>query len=198
MELRQRPTGGGKVYNAKTNEVLDGKVYNITACFRAYNSLDESIQDYFNLICTASRYRKALTANTPKECIQAIKDGGYATDPNYVDKIMNLINSYNLTKYDKEINLVETEKYKVGNNYTLQDNMFVRTGAGTYYQIKSVWELTEDGKKHVLLQDSAAKAVLKKGTIVTCLEIIKENGNTWLRIPSGYVAANYKGVEYIK
>ena len=50
----------GKVYNAKTQECYDGSTYtNITACFRAYNSLSESISDYFDLITKSERYRKA-------------------------------------------------------------------------------------------------------------------------------------------
>ena len=66
----------GKVYNAKTQECYDGKNYtDIKACFRAYNSLAESISDYFDLITKLERYRKATVADTPLECITAIKNG---------------------------------------------------------------------------------------------------------------------------
>lgn len=91
----------GKVYNANTQECYDGSTYtNITACFRAYNSLAESISDYFDLITKLERYRKATVAETPLECITAIKNGGYATSPTYINTIMSIINSNNLTKYD--------------------------------------------------------------------------------------------------
>jgi LysM repeat protein len=91
----------GKVYNAKTQECYDGSTYtNITACFRAYNSLAESISDYFDLITKLERYRKACVSETPLECITAIKNGGYATSPTYINTIMSIINSNNLTKYD--------------------------------------------------------------------------------------------------
>ena len=91
----------GKVYNAKTKECYDGYTYtDITACFRAYNSLEESISDYFDLITKSSRYRKALVTNSPLECITEIKNGGYATSPTYINTIMAIINSNNLTKYD--------------------------------------------------------------------------------------------------
>lgn len=93
----------GKVYNANTQECYDGSTYtNITACFRAYNSLAESISDYFDLITKLDRYRKACTSTTPLECITAIKNGGYATSPTYINTIMSIINSNNLTKYDNE------------------------------------------------------------------------------------------------
>lgn len=91
----------GKVYNANTQECYEGSTYtNITACFRAYNSLAESISDYFDLITKLERYRKACTSTTPLECITAIKKGGYATSPTYINTIMSIINSNNLTKYD--------------------------------------------------------------------------------------------------
>ena len=187
----------GKVYNATTKECYDGKNYtNVEACFRAYNSLEESVKDYFDLITTSPRYRKACVAGSPLECITEIKKGGYATSPTYVNTIMSIINSNNLTKYDNVSQ--ETSKYIIGKNYTLQDNMFVRTGAGTDYLIKSVRELTEDGKKHAVSSNLNANAILKKGTIVTCLEVVKENNNIWLRIPSGYVAGFYNGTEFIK
>lgn len=187
----------GKVYNATTKECYDGKNYtNVEACFRAYNSLEESVKDYFDLITTSPRYRKACVAGSPLECITEIKNGGYATSPTYINTIMSIINSNNLTKYDFVSQ--ETSKYNVGKNYTLQDNMFVRTGAGTNYSIKSVRELTQDGKKHAVSSNLNDNAVLKKGTIVTCLEVIKENNNIWLRIPSGYVAGFHNGTEFIK
>ena len=91
----------GKVYNAKTQECYDGSNYtDIQACFRAYNSLEESISDYFDLITKTERYRKACVSNSPLECITAIKNGGYATSPTYINTIMSIINSNDLTKYD--------------------------------------------------------------------------------------------------
>lgn len=185
----------GKVYNSKTKECYDGSHYTeIEACFRAYNNLEESVEDYFNLICTSSRYRKALTTNTPLECITEIKNGGYATDPNYINNIMSIIEKNNLTKYDK-IENSSNNIFEVGKVYTLQVNLNVRTGAGTNYQNKKYSELTQDGKKHALNQ---VNAVLKKGTKVTCKRVIEKNDEIWLQIPSGYVCGIYKGKVYIK
>lgn len=98
----------GKVYNSNTQECYDGSTYtNITACFRAYNSLAESISDYFDLITKLERYRKAIVAETPLECITAIKNGGYATSPTYINTIMSIINTNDLTKYDVVENSVD-------------------------------------------------------------------------------------------
>lgn len=190
----------GKVYNTKTQECYDGSKYtDIQACFRAYNSLAESIADYFDLITKTERYRKACVANSPLECITAIKNGGYATSPTYINTIMSIINSNNLTKYDNVENVQNSvdnsSRYIVGKNYTLEVDLNVRYGAGTNNAIKKYNELTVDGKKHAYVQTNA---VLKKGTIVTCLDVIKNENDIWLKIPSGYVAGYYQGKEYIK
>lgn len=107
----------GKVYNANTKECYDGVSYtNINACFRAYNNLQESIADYFDLITKAERYRKACVANSPLECITAIKNGGYATSPTYINTIMSIINSNNLTKYD-----VDNVENSVDNSKSIEE-----------------------------------------------------------------------------
>ena len=108
----------GKVYNAKTQECYDGSTYtNITACFRAYNSLSESISDYFDLITKSERYRKACVSDNPLECITAIKNGGYATSPTYINTIMSIINSNNLRKYDN----VEDVENSVDNSKSIEE-----------------------------------------------------------------------------
>lgn len=108
----------GKVYNSNTQECYDGVSYtNITACFRAYDNLQESISDYFDLITKSERYRKACVSNSPLECITAIKNGGYATSPTYINTIMSIINSNNLTKYD----VVEDVENSVDNSKSIEE-----------------------------------------------------------------------------
>lgn len=186
----------GKVYNANTQECYDGSTYtNITACFRAYDSLADSIADYFDLITGLTRYNKAINAESPKDCITAIKNGGYATSPTYINTIMSIINKNNLTIYDN-INSINENKYKIGKNYKLKYNIKVRAWYGTEARWKNKNELTNDGKKNAV--KLTTKAVLKKGTIVTCKNIYYENNNIWFLIPSGYIAVYYKGKEFIE
>lgn len=99
----------GKVYNSSTKEVYNGNYVNVNAYFRAYNSLEESISDYFNLILNSSRYSKALNCDNFLECITEIRNGGYATDPKYVNKIVSLINQYNLVQYDIQQNVENSD-----------------------------------------------------------------------------------------
>ena len=66
-------------------------------------------------------------------------------------------------------------------DYKLKTNLYVRKGPGKKYKIKKRSQLTEDGKKHAVKKSK--RAILKKGTEVTCLEV---RGN-WMRIPSGWI-----------
>lgn len=91
----------GKVFNSKTSECYDGSTYtNITACFRAYDSVAESVSDYYDLITGLSRYAGAVNETNAEKCITAIKNGGYATSPTYIKNVMSIVNDYNLTQYD--------------------------------------------------------------------------------------------------
>jgi len=70
----------------------DGRVYD--SWWRDYNSPNESAQDFIALMGDA-RYAEGLAmAETPRQAIQAIIDAGYATDPNYVNKVVNILKSY--------------------------------------------------------------------------------------------------------
>ncbi len=89
---------------------------------------------------------------------------------------------------------MEKTDYKVGSTYTLQAEMKVREGAGTEYRAKKHGELTEDGKNH----DVDGDGCLDKGTKVTCKEVKKVEDDTWIRTPSGWIAAVYNGKVYVK
>ena len=96
----------GKVFTADTREVKNGVEYNTVANFRAYDSLADSVKDYYDLI-TASRYAAALSTLdnrlSPRATLTAIWSGGYATEPLYVDMVMNLLDGRNLSQYDDKV-----------------------------------------------------------------------------------------------
>lgn len=92
----------GAAYKTGTTEYYDGKNPTmIVDYFRAYNNLSDATEDYMDMLCTSKRYRGALNQKSPKECIEGIIKGGYATGPKYVQAIMKIIDVYGLTQYDK-------------------------------------------------------------------------------------------------
>lgn len=93
-----------RAYSTKTKECYDGKTYvNITDMFRAYDSITDAIEDYYDMLASCSRYRAALNQADPRDCITAIKNGGYATSPTYISTIMNIISRYDLTQFDSTV-----------------------------------------------------------------------------------------------
>lgn len=98
------------------------------------------------------------------------------------------------SKVNTKPSVAKVEPYKIGKVYTLKVDLNVRVGAGTNFRQKKRSELSFDGKKHSLNQ---TYATLKKGTRVTCNDIIKKGNDIWFEIPSGYVAAYYNGKTYI-
>lgn len=83
------------------------------------------------------------------------------------------------------------DEYSVGKTYTvIVNNLNVRETPNG--KIKKKEELTENAQKY-----SNDKGQLMKGTKVTCKEIRKENGNTWIRIPSGWICAIWKEKVYV-
>lgn len=90
-----------KAYSTLTKECYDGKTYQqIQDLFRAYDNVSDSTEDYMDMLCVCSRYAKALNCQSPRDSIYGIKNGGYATAPNYCTTIMNIIRKYNLEQYD--------------------------------------------------------------------------------------------------
>ena len=70
------------------------------AKFRAYDSFNESIEDHAKLLGTASRYKKVVQAKDYIEACYEVWKAGYATDPNYPNKLINIIEQYELQQYD--------------------------------------------------------------------------------------------------
>ena len=91
----------GAAYKTGTTEYYDGKTATkIVDWFRQYDTIEDSVCDYMDMLCHCKRYKGALSRRTPRESIESIVAGGYATGPDYVNRIMDIINKHNLTQYD--------------------------------------------------------------------------------------------------
>lgn len=79
-----------------THEMVDGVLLPQTASFRDYPSLQASISDYVGQI--QAGYQNAVGQNSVDGFAQALQQGGYATDPQYAAKIMQLSQSPLMTQ----------------------------------------------------------------------------------------------------
>lgn len=89
----------GKRLVCDTFEYYDGDRVDGPDCFRAYDSTLDSINDYV-LFLQLKHYARLKTTRDPQTYCTYLKQAGYATAPDYVSKLMGIINGYELTKYD--------------------------------------------------------------------------------------------------
>ena len=61
--------------------------------FRSYDSIQQSFDDYVDFVVGRGRYDKALKTDNGDDYIKELASAGYATDPAYADKIINIANS---------------------------------------------------------------------------------------------------------
>jgi len=89
----------GDSVSVGTIEYRNGLPQPEKASFRAYASLEESLQDYVSFLQDNPRYEKALEqAGNPVAYLQALQRAGYATDPNYADKIDSIFRGNTLAE----------------------------------------------------------------------------------------------------
>lgn len=84
-----------------TPEVIDGVERMLYQPFRRYNSFTESIRDYGEFLYTREPYQGALGLTDPEEFLEQL--GDYATDPDYTEGVMGVIEQYNLREWDEEV-----------------------------------------------------------------------------------------------
>lgn len=83
----------GDLVNVPTLEYRDGIARPESAHFRAYDSYQASFDDYVEFIQTGPRYQKALSvADDNRAYTHELAQAGYATDPDYSSKIMEIAN----------------------------------------------------------------------------------------------------------
>lgn len=91
----------GKTKKVWTTEYVNGKQQRVQALFRDYDSIEDSILDHTKLMLNP-RYAKVLQATNYREATKAVKDAGYATDPNYTNLLNNLIESNGFMQVDTQ------------------------------------------------------------------------------------------------
>ncbi len=76
-----------------TLEYENGVAIRKREAFRAYQSYDESFQDYVAFLQSNPRYAEALAnADDSRAYFSALQNAGYATDPKYAEKIHRVMN----------------------------------------------------------------------------------------------------------
>lgn len=187
---------GKSVYTKQTQEDDGtGKHYTITADFRKYPCVEDSINDHSAYLLGAmngskQRYAGLKGCKDYKKAIQIIKDGGYATSTTYVKNICNVIEKWNLTQYDaKETTSAPTTPAKTTGYPTvpftvkvLIDDLNIRKTAGmgnnltgkytgkgifTIVEVKNGWGKLKSGAGWIYLENTSYVTIQGKTTAST-------------------------------
>ena len=95
----------GEGFTATTSEYYNGHYVEIEDSFRSYPNVASAVVGYYDFLRDTPRYANALNNSDYKDAVDKLihtTDGlAYATDPCYIDKIISIIEQYNLTEWDK-------------------------------------------------------------------------------------------------
>ena len=95
----------GEGFTATTSEYYDGHYVEIEDSFRSYPSVASAVVGYYDFLRDTPRYANALNNSDYRDAVDKLihtTDGApYATDPEYISKVISIIEKYNLTAWDK-------------------------------------------------------------------------------------------------
>jgi len=119
-------------------------------CFRKYNSPLESFADHSQFLISRKHYQNLFTLDKRDYVAWAkgLKSAGYATDPKYPEKLISIIERYELYQYD---NLV------LGNNYTYEAPKKILTNYTNSYKVNQGDTLFSISRKFEMSVDELKK-----------------------------------------
>jgi len=98
--MRADSTYTGEVVTLRTGEEIDGVMVKMDGDFRAYHSFEEGIEGYYEFITGYERYSNLIWEKDYRTACYKIKEDGWATASNYSECLIDIIESYDLTRFD--------------------------------------------------------------------------------------------------
>ncbi|RUR31026.1 flagellar assembly peptidoglycan hydrolase FlgJ [Vreelandella andesensis] len=83
----------GKTTDIVTHEYIGGRRTQIVDSFRVYDSFEHAFTDYAKLIGNNPRYAGVVQAADAHQAAHELQRGGYATDPQYANKLVAVMNT---------------------------------------------------------------------------------------------------------
>lgn len=167
-------------------------------CFRAYRSVYDSYEDHSRFLASGQRYKGLfrLSITDYKGWARGLKAAGYATNPKYADRLIEIIQLYRLYEYDgaKSYNKFLTRRSKdhsvAGKTlhpiYMFNDNYYLKARAGDTFKSISK-EVGIPSRALARYNERDRKDVLSEGDII------------YLKKKKTKAPKNYKGrVHYVK
>ena len=157
---------GVSIYTKKTQEQNpDGSYETITADFRKYPCVEDSIADHSAYLLGAmngsrKRYEGIAGMTDYKAVAQLIKDGGYATSLSYVQNLCGIIERWNLTQYDSA-NAAETTQiwYRVRKSWA-----DAKSQKGAFHVLSNAKACADENPGYSVFDESGKAIYTGKGS----------------------------------
>ena len=166
--------GDGKVLD--TTEFINGEYVNIKDSFKCYPSLTASVQGLYDLM-QIERYRPACECVEWEEECRQIQKCGYATDPEYSDKLISIINSYQLTMFNSLDNMLvneeETPENIVQNESEEITEYTVQSGDNLWNIVTDFYNLTDNSAIVAKIDEIATYNNIENPSIIYAGQILK-------------------------
>ena len=90
----------GDTLTMRTREFLKGQWVMVPALWRKYPDWISCMTDHAQFLITNERYKAAFACKTGEAFAQAVAEAGYATDPDYANKIISVMRAHQLVSLD--------------------------------------------------------------------------------------------------
>ena len=166
--------GEGQVLD--TTEYIDGKYVNVKDSFKLYPSISASVQGLYDLM-QIERYHPACECVEWEEECRQIQKCGYATDPEYSDKLISIINSYQLTMFNSLDNMLvneeETPENTVQNESEEITEYTVQSGDNLWNIVKDFYNLSDNSDIAAKIDEIATYNNIENPSIIYAGQILK-------------------------
>lgn len=121
-------------------------------CFRKYSDPNDSYRDHSLFLTSRSRYASLfkLDKGDYQGWAKGLRAAGYATDPKYPDKLISLIERYQLYMYDNEVLERENLKsFQNSNTVVSNETLYTVQQGDTLYSLSRKFNLSVDELKRL-------------------------------------------------
>ena len=142
---------GIKCHKEWTGDSIKHDDDTLQECFRKYQHAEESYRDHSYFLTSRAWYKPlfSLPKNDYKAWARGLKKAGYATDVKYPDKLIGIIERYQLQQYDAEVLGIDFPAKPLDKNEDVADNdtQYIVVKGDTLYSLSKKFNITIDDLK---------------------------------------------------